>query len=66
MIKNLSPTANLIIAGAFIALGVTAPGSTMTDPKQFVANVTGIATGFGLAWLLKTLADNRKQSKVSQ
>lgn len=51
---------DLIIAGCFIALGVLAPGSTFSSASGFIANLTGIATGVGIGWLVKTLIDHKK------
>jgi len=51
---------NLIIAGAFIAIGLLSPGSSLTSVEGFSANITGIATGIGLGWLIKTLIESKK------
>lgn len=50
---------NLIIAGIFIALGLFMPGSTVTDMTAFIANITGISTGIGIGWLLKTFMEQK-------
>ncbi len=50
---------NLVIAGIFIALGLLMPGSTMTNSNELTANIAGIATGFGIAWIIKAFADNK-------
>jgi len=46
---------DIIIAGVFIALGILLPGSTITDQAAFTANITGISTGIGIGWLIKTI-----------
>ena len=53
---------DLIIAGSFIALGILAPGSSLTSASGFAANLTGIATGAGLGWLIKTFIDSKKRA----
>ena len=46
---------DIIIAGVFIALGILLPGSTIADQAAFTANITGISTGIGIGWLIKTI-----------
>lgn len=55
MLSNKGYIKNLIVAGAFIAFGVFLPGSTITDQAAFTANITGISTGIGIGWLIKTI-----------
>lgn len=52
-----------VIALAFI-LAVALPGSI--TPEQFPEHMTGIALGFGIAWLLKFLMDWTLLSKTKK
>ncbi len=36
------------------------------NPSNFAEHITGIAFGFGFAWLLKMLIDWKKNSKLSK
>ena len=56
---------NLIVAGVFFAIGFLTPGSSLMSTDGFASNVSGIATGAGIAWLIKTLIDGKKGSKQS-
>lgn len=64
MLSNKVYIKNLIIAAAFIALGLLMPGSTLTDTTAFIANITGISTGIGIGWLLKTFIDHKKPANT--
>ncbi|HCJ50244.1 MAG: hypothetical protein GW936_01590 [Gallionella sp.] len=59
MLSNKNYIKNLIIAGAFIALGIFLPGSTIADQAAFTANITGISTGIGIGWLIKTVFEQK-------
>lgn len=59
MLSNKEFVKNLVIAAAFIALGLFMPGSTVTDMTAFIANITGISTGIGIGWLLKTFIEQK-------
>lgn len=59
MLSNKQFIKNLIIAGIFIALGLFMPGSTVTDMTAFIANITGISTGIGIGWLIKTFMEQK-------
>lgn len=63
MLTNKEFIKNLVIAAAFIALGLFMPGSTMTDSAALISNITGIATGIGIGWLLKTLMEQKSVNK---
>jgi len=65
MLSNKDYIKNLIIAGIFIALGLFLPSSTITDQAAFTANITGISTGIGIGWLIKTVFEQKpvKQEK---
>ena len=56
---------DLIIAGIFIAMGVLALGSTLLSSSGFIANLTGIATGVGLGWLIKSFMENRTRTRTA-
>lgn len=56
---------DLIIAGIFIAMGILAPGSTLLSASGFMANLTGIATGVGLGWLIKSFMENRTRARTA-
>lgn len=55
-----SPAAirDMIVAGAFIAMGVLLPGALLD--KGFEAHIGGIALGAGLGWLVKSMIDHAK------
>jgi len=59
MLSNKDYIKNLIIASVFIALGILLPGSTITDQAAFTANITGISTGIGIGWLIKTVFEQK-------
>lgn len=65
MLSNKDYIKNLIIAATFIALGILLPGSTITDQAAFTANISGISTGIGIGWLIKTFFEQKpvKQEK---
>jgi hypothetical protein len=63
MLSNKEYIKNLIIAGVFIALGILLPGSTITDQTAFAANITGISTGIGIGWLIKTIFGQKPAKK---
>jgi len=62
MLSNKDYIKDLVIAGVFIALGILLPGSTITEQASFTANITGISTGIGIGWLIKTFFE-QKQAK---
>lgn len=62
MLSNKQFIKNLAIAAAFIALGLFMPGSTVTDMTAFIANITGISTGIGIGWLLKTFMEQKPEA----
>ncbi len=49
---------DMLIAGAFIAMGVLLPGALLD--KGFEAHIGGIALGIGLGWLIKSTIDHVK------
>lgn len=49
---------DMVIAAAFIAMGVLLPGSLLD--KGFEAHVGGIALGIGIGWLIKSIIDHKK------
>ena len=59
MLSNKNYIKNLVIAGVFIALGIFLPGSSITDQAAFTANITGISTGIGIGWLIKTVFEQK-------
>lgn len=63
MLSNKDYIKNLIIASTFIALGILLPGSTITDQAAFMANITGISTGIGIGWLIKTVFEKKNPVK---
>lgn len=65
MHSNKEFVKNLVIAAAFIALGLFMPGSTVTDMTAFIANITGISTGIGIGWLLKTFIEQKKSANTA-
>lgn len=66
MLSNKQFIKNLAIAAAFIALGLFMPGSTVTDMTAFIANITGISTGIGIGWLLKTFMEQKPETTDAQ
>lgn len=66
MLSNKQFIKNLAIAAAFIALGLFMPGSTVTDMTAFIANITGISTGVGIGWLLKTFMEQKPEATDAQ
>lgn len=56
--KTKEAIADLVVAGAFIAIGVSLPGSLLD--KGFEAHLGGIAVGLGLGWLIKTFIYHSK------
>jgi len=66
MLSNKQFIKNLAIAAAFIALGLFMPGSTVTDMTAFIANITGISTGIGIGWLLKTFMEQKPEETDAQ
>ncbi|MDP2761332.1 MAG: hypothetical protein Q8O64_13210 [Sideroxyarcus sp.] len=63
MLSNKEFIKNLVIAAAFIALGLLMPGSTLTDPAALTANITGISLGVGIGWLIKTFIAQKSANK---
>ena len=59
---------DLVVSGGFIALGVLAPGSALMSASGFTANLTGLATGVGVGWLVKTFVDHKtgEQARKNQ
>ncbi len=66
MLSNKQFIKNLAIAAAFIALGLFMPGSTVTDMTAFIANITGISTGIGIGWLLKSFMEQKPEVADAQ
>jgi membrane associated rhomboid family serine protease len=64
MFSNKNFIKNLLIAAAFIVLGLFMPGSTLTDMTAFIANITGISTGIGIGWLLKTFIEKKRAAET--
>lgn len=46
----------MAIAGAFIAISLFVPGQSII--AGFSANISGIALGIGLGWLIKSIIDH--------
>lgn len=64
MLVDANFTKNLVISGGFIALGLFLPGSTLMDQTAFQANITGIATGIGIGWLIKSFFEKKPAVKA--
>ncbi|MHB1677830.1 MAG: hypothetical protein ACYCSS_09890 [Sulfuriferula sp.] len=47
---------DMAIAGAFIAISLFVPGQSII--AGFSANISGIALGIGLGWLIKSIIDH--------
>lgn len=59
--KSKEAVRDMLIASAFIAMGVLLPGSLLD--KGFEAHVGGIALGIGIGWLVKSIIDHTKGVK---
>jgi len=59
--KSKESIRDMLIAGAFIAMGALLPGSLLD--KGFEAHIGGIAMGLGIGWLIKSIIDNSKGEK---
>lgn len=52
---------DIVIAAAFIAIGLLIPGSTLTDPSALTANITGISMGIGIGFLIKSFIEQKRK-----
>ncbi|MEQ1590459.1 MAG: hypothetical protein ABL902_08915 [Gallionella sp.] len=52
---------DIVIAAAFIAIGLLIPGSTLTDPSALTANITGISMGIGMGFLIKSFIEQKRK-----
>jgi hypothetical protein len=52
---------DILIASAFIAIGLFIPGSTLTDPSALTANITGISMGIGIGFLIKSFVEQKRK-----
>jgi uncharacterized membrane-anchored protein YitT (DUF2179 family) len=52
---------DIVIASAFMALGLLIPGSTLTDPTTLAANITGISMGIGIGFLIKSFIEQKRK-----
>jgi hypothetical protein len=52
---------DIVIASAFIAIGLFIPGSTLTDPSALTANITGISMGIGIGFLIKSFVEQKRK-----
>lgn len=52
---------DMLIASAFIVMGVLLPGSLLDS--GFEAHIGGIALGVGIGWLVKSIIDHKKGVK---
>ena len=52
---------DIVIAAAFIAIGLLIPGSTLTDPSALTANITGISMGIGMGFLIKSIIEQKRK-----
>jgi len=65
--KNKEYIQNLVIAGAFVGLGLCLPGASLiANPTAFMSNMTGIATGIGIGWFIKTFIDQKKSGLATK
>lgn len=53
---------DLIIAACFVLFGYLTPNSTQTSAEGFASNLAGIATGFGVAWMVKSFIEYKKST----
>lgn len=56
--KSKEAVRDMLIASAFIAMGVLLPGSLLD--KGFEAHIGGVALGVGIGWLVKSIIDHMK------
>ena len=54
---------DMVIAGAFIAMGVLMPGGMLDN--DFQAHIGGIALGMGFGWLVKSIIFHKTKSGVN-
>lgn len=59
--KSKGAIRDMLIASAFIAMGILLPGSLLD--KGFEAHIGGIALGVGIGWLIKSIIDHSKGVK---
>lgn len=56
--KTKQAVYDMLIASAFITMGVLLPGSLLD--RGFEAHIGGIALGLGIGWLLKSYIQHSK------
>lgn len=58
--RNKGVVTDLLIAAAFITMGIFSPGDLFNNPPEHIG---GLAMGLGIGWLIRSFISSKGETK---